>query len=86
VSRRDTQTWIASSELKLRPAQRALLRQGERAIEGVGHAERTIVDVAKAEGAVVEAVAASRPVCPPCAAGAAEAGAKVVSPLKQVKP
>jgi RHS repeat-associated protein len=61
------ETWVASSERVLRPAQRALLRGGERAVRGSGHAETTIINAARAEGATVEVIAASRPICPSCA-------------------
>ena len=77
-----TETWIASSERVLRPAQRALLRAGERAISGAGHAEATIINAAQRLGATVEEIAASRPICPSCAQLIREVGARIGSALK----
>jgi RHS repeat-associated protein len=76
------QTWIASSERALRPAQRALLNAGERAITGVGHAETTIIEAARAAGATVQAIAASRPVCPACVEAIRGVGAAITSVVK----
>lgn len=67
----------------LRPAQRAALRAGERAVSGTGHAEATIINAARAEGAAVEAIAASRPICASCAHLMREVGARFGSILKQ---
>lgn len=79
-----TQIWIASSEKLLRPAQRAMLKTGEVAMKGVGHAEATIINAAKNTGATVLRVAASRPICPACAASINNAGATPASVLKAV--
>jgi RHS repeat-associated protein len=76
------ETWVASSERVLRPAQRMLLRAGERAISGVGHAEQTIVNAARQTGATVEEIAASRPICSICANAIRSIGARVGSVLK----
>lgn len=81
-----TQVVVASSEKNLRPAQRAAMRAGETAVSGVGHAERTIINAAAANGQTVEAVAASRPICPSCAAAIKNVGAEALSALKRILP
>jgi RHS repeat-associated protein len=77
------QTLIGSSEKALRPGQRAALRPNETAVTGGGHAEQTVINAAKASGQQVNAVAASRPICPSCAAAIQQAGARAASPLKK---
>ena len=77
-----TETWISSSERVLRPAQRILVRAGERAISGVGHAEQTIVNAAREAGATVEEIAASRPICSACADAIRSIGARFGSIIK----
>lgn len=79
-------TLVASNEKKLRPAQRAILQEGEVAVSGVGHAEQTIINHANANGMTVNAVAASRPICANCATAINNAGAVAASPLKVIKP
>jgi len=58
---------ISSSEKVLRPAVTNLLKEGEVAVKGVGHAEVTGVNAAKQMGLTPTGVAASRDICPPCA-------------------
>jgi RHS repeat-associated protein len=77
------QTIVASSEKRLRPAQIAALRAGEIAVEGAGHAEQTIINAATASGQKVEGVAASRPICPACAAAIKKIGAEAASVFKR---
>ena len=79
-----TQVLVASSEKNLRPAQRAAMRAGETAVSGAGHAEQTIINAAAANGQTVEAIAASRPICPSCAAAIKKVGAEAVSVLKRI--
>ncbi|WP_344810207.1 RHS repeat-associated core domain-containing protein, partial [Chitinophaga oryziterrae] len=77
-------TLVASSEPRLRPAQRAALRPGEVEVKGMGHAEQTIINHANANGMKVNEVAASRPICPSCAAAINNSGAKPASELKRI--
>jgi RHS repeat-associated protein len=77
---------VASSESKLRTPQLSALKPGEVAVEGKGHAEITILNHAKANGMTVNAVAASRGICPTCAAAIKETGAVTASPLKIIPP
>jgi len=79
-------TLVASSEINLRPVQRAALQPGEVAVSGKGHAEQTIINHANANGMTVNAVAASRPICTGCATAINNAGAVPASPLKIIKP
>jgi RHS repeat-associated protein len=73
---------VASSNRVLAPAQKAGLRGGEIAAEGTGHAEVTALQTAKAMGLQPLEVAASRPICGPCAEAIRDAGAIPVSPLR----
>jgi hypothetical protein len=73
---------VASSENALRPAQREVLKRGEIAVTGTGHAEVTALNAAKQMGLKPRKVAASRPICPNCAKEIDEAGAEAVSRLK----
>jgi len=77
---------ISSSENKLRPEQRALLRPGE--IEGVGpgHAEVTGLNTAKQSGLTPIETGASRPICPNCAQTLKNENVKAASPLKKQSP
>ena len=77
-----TSLLVASSEKVLRPAQRAILRAGEQAVSGVGHAEETILHAARAAGQIVRSIAASRPICQRCAEAIREAGAHAASAVK----
>ncbi|PSL42225.1 RHS repeat-associated protein, partial [Chitinophaga niastensis] len=80
----NTITLVGSSEVNLRPAQKSVLNPGEIAVSGKGHAETTILNYAQANNITVNAVAASRPICPGCAAAINNAGAVPASPLKIV--
>ena len=73
---------VGSSENSLRKAQRDALQPGETPVSGPGHAEETVINAAKQNNQTVKAVAASRPICPSCAAKINEAGATAASPLK----
>ena len=75
-------TVVGSSEPRLDPKQRAALRPGEVEAAGGGHAEVTAMAYAKKQGWTPTLVAASRPICPPCASAVEGAGARPVSPLK----
>jgi len=57
-------TVVSSSEKALRPAVRALLKPGEVAAKGAGHAEVTGVNAARQMGLTPTGVAASRGICP----------------------
>ena len=76
---------VSSSERRLRPAQRKLLKEGE--IEGIGpgHAEPTGVNAARAEGLTPTGTAASRPICPNCADALNREKVAPLSPLKKRK-
>lgn len=78
----NVESWVASSEQTLRPAQRAVLKAGERAIKGVGHAEATIVDAVRAAGHTLHEIAASRPICKECADAISAIGGIISSALK----
>jgi len=80
-----TQRLVGSSENALRPSQRAALRPGETAVAGPGHAEQTVINAAQNNGQTVNAVAASRPICTPCAISIYRAGAVAASALKTAK-
>jgi RHS repeat-associated protein len=73
---------VASSEKRLRPAQRAALKPGECEGTGCGHAEVTGVKAAKAKGLTPTTAAASRPICPACAEFLKQNGVEPASPLK----
>jgi hypothetical protein len=73
---------ISSSEITLRPAVMALLRDGEVAVRGLGHAEVTGVNAARELGLTPVGVAASRAICPVCAQWLSDAGVATLSPLK----
>ncbi len=60
-------TVVSSSEKALRPAVRALLKEGEIAAKGGGHAEVTGINAAKQMGLTPTGVAASRGICSSCA-------------------
>jgi hypothetical protein len=76
---------VGSSENKLRPMQRAMLKAGEVGATGPGHAEVTVLNYAQANGMTVQSVAASRPICPSCATSLQGAGVTAASALKVVK-
>ena len=73
---------VSSSERRLRPGQRAMLKPGE--IEGIGrgHAEVTGVNAAKEQGLNPTAVGASRPICSECASFLENEGVKPSSAIK----
>ncbi len=73
---------ISSSTRRLTPAQRAALGPGEVEGVGVGHAEVTGVNAARQMGLTPTGAAASRPICPECAAFLEGQG---VSPLSGLK-
>ena len=73
---------VSSSETALRPAVQAMLKEGEVGATGAGHAEVTGVNAAREMGLTPTGVAASRPVCPSCAAFLRQAGVRILSPLK----
>jgi len=74
---------ISSSENALRPAVRALLKEGEVAAKGTGHAEVTGVNAARQMGLTPTGVAASRAICPSCADFLRNAGVAALSFLKE---
>ncbi|MBI2377229.1 MAG: VCBS repeat-containing protein [Deltaproteobacteria bacterium] len=73
---------VTSSEPVLRPAQRSMLRPGEVAGAGPGHAEVTGVQAAQGMALTPTGVGASRPICPACAEFLEGLGIKPLSPLK----
>ena len=77
---------VSSSEKALRPAVRALLKPGEVAANGAGHAEVTGVNAARQMGLTPTGVAASRGICPSCADFLRTAGVAALSALKGVLP
>jgi RHS repeat-associated protein len=77
-----TSVLVSSSEVRLRPAQRSVLKTEEVAVKGAGHAEQTIINHANANGQKVKAVGASRPICSNCENAINNAGAKPVGKLK----
>lgn len=76
---------VSSSEGSLRSAAKAALQEGEVAGKGVNgvHAEINGVNAAKQMGLTPTGVAASRPICPSCAAQLEQHGVPPLSPLKQ---
>jgi len=77
---------VSSSEKALRPAVRALLKPGEVAANGAGHAEVTGVNAARQMGLTPTGVAASRGICPSCADFLRTAGVAALSALKATLP
>jgi len=78
---------VSSSEGALRPAARAALKEGEVAAKGEAgtHAEINGVNGAKAAGLKPTGTAASRPICPGCAAKLKKGNVSPLSPLKGAK-
>jgi RHS repeat-associated protein len=74
---------VGSSENRLRPAQRAMLRSNEIEATGAGHAEATVLRFAGQVDLKVGNIAASRPICQGCATAINGAGATAVTPLKK---
>jgi hypothetical protein len=77
-------TVVSSSENALRPAVKALLKDGEVAAKGAGHAEVTGVNAARQMGITPTGVAASRGICPSCADFLRGAGIAALSALKNI--
>ncbi|HLJ87177.1 MAG TPA: RHS repeat-associated core domain-containing protein, partial [Candidatus Angelobacter sp.] len=75
-------TIVSSSENALRPAVRGLLREGEVAAEGPGHAEITGARTAEQMGLTPTGTAASRGICQGCWDYLKAAGIKALSALK----
>ncbi|WP_423682129.1 RHS repeat domain-containing protein [Undibacterium sp. WLHG33] len=73
---------VSSSERRLSPAQRALLKSNEVEGVGVGHAEVTGVNAARQMGLTPTGTAASRPICSGCANTLQEEKITTLSPLK----
>ena len=73
---------ISSSERRLRPAQRRLLRENEIEGVGAGHAEVTGVNHARGAGLNPTGTAASRPICNNCQDFLKQEGINPLSPLK----
>jgi hypothetical protein len=78
---------ISSSEGALRPAARRALNPGEIAVKGKKgvHAEANGMEGAKKLGLTPTGTAASRPICPNCAANMKKNGVAPLSPLKRQK-
>jgi RHS repeat-associated protein len=73
---------VSSSENALRPAVRAMLKEGEIAVKGAGHAEVTGAQGARQLGLTPTGTAASRGICSSCAAVLKEIGIQLLSNLK----
>jgi hypothetical protein len=73
---------VSSSENALRPAVKAMLNEGEVAVEGAGHAEVTGVNAAKQMGLTPTGAAASRGICQGCWDFMKTAGIAALSALK----
>jgi RHS repeat-associated protein len=76
---------VSSSEGALRPAARAALQSGEVAAKGEAgvHAEVNGINAAKAAGLTPTGTAASRPICPSCAATMKAQNVRPLSPVKK---
>ena len=75
-------TLVSSSEKALRASVRALLKDGEIAVEGTGHAEVTGINAARELGLTPTATAASKGICQGCWDTMKELGVKALSWLK----
>jgi RHS repeat-associated protein len=78
-------TLIGTSEKNgyIRPVAKPIVAaRGGIVVKGTGHAEADVVAYAKAQGWTLIAVGATRPICDPCAADIASAGATAATPLK----
>jgi hypothetical protein len=73
---------VSSSERRLAPAQRALLKTNEVEGVGVGHAETTSIEAAKRMGLTPTGTAASRPICSGCAQVLEQQKIDPLSPVK----
>jgi hypothetical protein len=75
---------VSSSENAVRSAVKAMLKEGEVAAKGAGHAEVTGVNAARQMGLTPTGVTASRGICPSCAQFLRDVGVAALSVLKQV--
>ena len=73
---------VGTSEQRLRPAQRQVLKPNEIEVKGLGHAEQTILNYAKEHDQQVITIGASRPICLNCEKAIREAGATPIGTLK----
>ncbi|MCR8559916.1 hypothetical protein KXD93_19855 [Mucilaginibacter sp. BJC16-A38] len=73
---------VGSSENRLRPAQRQMLKSNEIEATGPGHAETTVLNHAVSNGISITDIGASRPICLLCQTAIDAAGAKPVTPIK----
>ncbi|EJF99013.1 filamentous hemagglutinin family outer membrane protein [Flavobacterium sp. F52] len=76
---------VASSEPRLRKAQREMLKSNEVAASGKGHAEVTALNYAEQNGFNVFSIGVSRPICNDCAVWINNAGVTPTTPLKNKK-
>jgi len=74
---------VASSRKSLTDEQIGLLKPGEIAVTGIGHAERTIVAYALRNGYQIVDVAASSGICSKCLRSIYKYGGRPASPLKR---
>jgi RHS repeat-associated protein len=74
---------VGSSENRLRPAQRAMLKPGEVEATGAGHAETTVLNHALNNGIDISNIGASRPICENCYLNIQQSGANATTPLKK---
>ena len=78
---------VAGGGRDLTPAQRAALAPGETAARAPGaHAEITALRQAATSGATPQGLAASRPICPSCAAEIRSSGGRLTSPTTATWP
>jgi RHS repeat-associated protein len=73
-------TLVSSSNNTLAPVQRAVLKPGETAVSGAGHAEETILNAAQKNGQTVNTMGVSRTPCPSCAQKLKDANVDVQGP------
>jgi deoxycytidylate deaminase len=73
-------TVVSSSRNTLSPAQRAVLKPGETAVKGAGHAEETILNNAAKNGQKVNSMGVSRTPCASCTQKLKDAGVVVQGP------
>jgi hypothetical protein len=71
---------VSSSENALSKSQRAVLKQGETAVKGPGHAEETILNSAQQNGQTVNSMGVSRTPCASCADKLKQANVNVQGP------
>jgi hypothetical protein len=73
---------VGASTPTVQASVRALMVDGEVAVSGIGHAERTAVEGARALGLTPTGVAASRGICPACANYLKDLGIEPLTPLR----